>query len=102
DRRGQAHRQVELLLHECEALHLDLPAAEVEGGQDLVVRRRRGVRHIRLVEGFLGAEGELLVEDVDHRSLPPPDASIRVYATQSTHKTLTALRQGSMIHEGRG
>ena len=23
---------------------------------------------------------------------------IRVYATQSTHKTLTALRQGSMIH----
>ena len=30
--------------------------------------------------------------------LPPPDATIRVYATQSTHKTLTALRQGSMIH----
>jgi arginine decarboxylase len=26
------------------------------------------------------------------------DASVRVYATQSTHKTLTALRQGSMIH----
>ena len=23
---------------------------------------------------------------------------MRVYATQSTHKTLTALRQGSMIH----
>ncbi len=30
--------------------------------------------------------------------LPPPTARIRVYATQSTHKTLTALRQGSMIH----
>ncbi|WP_251447373.1 MULTISPECIES: aminotransferase class I/II-fold pyridoxal phosphate-dependent enzyme [unclassified Microbacterium] len=30
--------------------------------------------------------------------IPPPDARIRVYATQSTHKTLTALRQGSMIH----
>ena len=30
--------------------------------------------------------------------LAPPDATIRVYATQSTHKTLTALRQGSMIH----
>ena len=23
---------------------------------------------------------------------------VRVYATQSTHKTLTSLRQGSMIH----
>jgi arginine decarboxylase len=28
----------------------------------------------------------------------PAKARIRVYATQSTHKTLTALRQGSMIH----
>jgi len=32
------------------------------------------------------------------RLIPPPDASVRTYATQSTHKTLTALRQGSMIH----
>lgn len=31
--------------------------------------------------------------------LPDPSrARVRVYATQSTHKTLTALRQGSMIH----
>lgn len=31
--------------------------------------------------------------------MPDPDAArIRVYATHSTHKTLTALRQGSMIH----
>lgn len=35
---------------------------------------------------------------VAERLLPPPDARIRVYASQSTHKTLTALRQGSMIH----
>lgn len=28
----------------------------------------------------------------------PDEARIRVYATQSTHKTLTSLRQGSMIH----
>jgi arginine decarboxylase len=28
----------------------------------------------------------------------PAKARVRVYATQSTHKTLTALRQGSMIH----
>lgn len=31
--------------------------------------------------------------------LPDPDVvKVRVYATQSTHKTLTALRQASMIH----
>jgi arginine decarboxylase len=31
--------------------------------------------------------------------LPDPDqARVRVYATQSTHKTLTSLRQGSAIH----
>ena len=36
---------------------------------------------------------------VTARLLPDPDrARVRVYATQSTHKTLTALRQGSMIH----
>jgi len=28
----------------------------------------------------------------------PARARVRVYATQSTHKTLTSLRQGSMIH----
>ncbi len=28
----------------------------------------------------------------------PSKARVRVYATQSTHKTLTSLRQGSMIH----
>ena len=33
------------------------------------------------------------------RLLPDPDrARVRVYATQSTHKSLTSLRQGSMIH----
>ncbi len=36
---------------------------------------------------------------VERRLLPDPDqVRIRTYATQSTHKTLTALRQGSMIH----
>ncbi len=30
--------------------------------------------------------------------IPSPEARLRVYATQSTHKTLTSLRQGSMIH----
>jgi arginine decarboxylase len=36
---------------------------------------------------------------LDHRLLPDPDtARVRVYATQSTHKSLSSLRQGSMIH----
>ena len=35
-----------------------------------------------------------------HRRLmaDPATARVRVYAAQSTHKTLTSLRQGSMIH----
>ena len=36
---------------------------------------------------------------LNRRLIPDPaKARVRVYATQSTHKTLTALRQGSMIH----
>jgi arginine/lysine/ornithine decarboxylase len=44
------------------------------------------------------------LKDADEKTLlatrltPPPTARVRVYATQSTHKTLTSLRQGSMIH----
>jgi arginine decarboxylase len=37
---------------------------------------------------------------LDQPLLPDPDvADIRVYSTQSTHKSLSALRQGSMIHQ---
>ena len=36
---------------------------------------------------------------LDNRLMPDPDlARVRVYATHSTHKSLSALRQGSMIH----
>lgn len=36
---------------------------------------------------------------LEARLMPDPDkVRVRVYATQSTHKTLTSLRQGSMIH----
>ena len=42
------------------------------------------------------ADDEVLLA---RRLSPDPDrARVRVYATQSTHKTLTSLRQGSMIH----
>jgi arginine decarboxylase len=43
-----------------------------------------------------GAGDETLL---DHRLVPDPArARVRAYSTQSTHKTLTSLRQGSMIH----
>jgi len=47
-----------------------------------------------------GAADKPSDEDLlDRRLMPDPAmARVRVYATQSTHKTLTALRQGSMIH----
>src|SRR5690606_31604315 len=36
---------------------------------------------------------------LDNELMADPDqARVRVYATHSTHKTLTSLRQGSMIH----
>src|SRR6516225_2179462 len=42
------------------------------------------------------ADDEVLLE---RRLVPDPArARVRVYSTQSTHKTLTSLRQGSMIH----
>ena len=46
-------------------------------------------------EALKDADDETLLAT---RLVPPPDARVRVYATQSTHKTLTSLRQGSMIH----
>jgi arginine decarboxylase len=42
------------------------------------------------------ADDEVLLE---RRLVPDPAAArVRVFSTQSTHKTLTSLRQGSMIH----
>ncbi len=52
---------------------------------------------------FLEETGAIDAADDDtllHRRLipDPARARVRVYSTQSTHKTLTSLRQGSMIH----
>ncbi len=47
-------------------------------------------------EKMADADDETLLKT---RLLPDPDkVRVRVYTCQSTHKTLTALRQGSMIH----
>ena len=43
--------------------------------------------------------GEARAEWIEHRLLPDPTrARVRVYATHSTHKSLSALRQASMVH----
>jgi arginine decarboxylase len=56
----------------------------------------------RRYEEYLAADAAETPSDdelLDRRLIPDPArARVRVYATQSTHKTLTALRQGSMIH----
>ncbi|MEE8505916.1 MAG: aminotransferase class I/II-fold pyridoxal phosphate-dependent enzyme [Kiloniellales bacterium] len=69
-----------------------------------VLRRRYRSDQYRAAYGeFRSAFDALDPEDdgtwLDRALLPDPDrVRVRVYATQSTHKTLTALRQGSMIH----
>jgi arginine decarboxylase len=58
--------------------------------------------HMRRYEEQLSADTAKPPTDdqlLERRLVPDPArARVRVYATQSTHKTLTALRQGSMIH----
>ncbi|GJF08910.1 decarboxylase [Mycolicibacterium cyprinidarum] len=58
--------------------------------------------YVKAYEDQLAIDAENPPSDedlLDRRLLPDPaKARVRVYATQSTHKTLTSLRQGSMIH----
>ncbi len=64
-------------------------------------RRRTGMHAAKVLsEKYRSAAyREMRAASDDPDSLPDPDTvRVRVYATQSTHKTLTALRQGSMIH----
>jgi len=50
-------------------------------------------------KNMAGIDGDDVQAWLDARLMPDPDkVRIRTYATQSTHKTLTSLRQGSMIH----
>lgn len=58
-------------------------------------------RHAIQATELHNADGEPVPDDTWLRTRLIPDpakARLRVYATQSTHKTLTSLRQGSMIH----
>ena len=69
----------------------------------------RALRERLADKDYATAYEEQLAIDTEHppsdedllnrRLLPDPaKARVRVYASQSTHKTLTSLRQGSMIH----
>lgn len=53
-----------------------------------------------LGERYRSPEYKQAYDAAENKKLLPDPARVRVrvYATQSTHKTLTALRQGSMIH----
>ncbi|TVO63668.1 aminotransferase class I/II-fold pyridoxal phosphate-dependent enzyme [Denitromonas ohlonensis] len=52
--------------------------------------------YAKYAEKMADADDETLLKT---RLMPDPDkVRVRVYACQSTHKTLTSLRQGSMIH----
>jgi len=53
----------------------------------------RSKEYLARYKAHLGEE-----ESGDHSMVNPGEVRLRVYATQSTHKTLTSLRQGSMIH----
>jgi arginine decarboxylase len=58
--------------------------------------RERHREFLNEVGAIDAADDEVLL---NRRLLPDPArARVRVYSTQSTHKTLTSLRQGSMIH----
>ncbi|MBP7242228.1 aminotransferase class I/II-fold pyridoxal phosphate-dependent enzyme [Amaricoccus sp.] len=66
---------------------------------NMLRERLRTPEHVRAWEKqqakLEGADDATLLKT---RLIPSPQARVRVYATQSTHKTLTSLRQGSMIH----
>ncbi|MEO1007233.1 MAG: aminotransferase class I/II-fold pyridoxal phosphate-dependent enzyme [Planctomycetota bacterium] len=60
---------------------------------------RREFRSDEYAEAYRRASASGDPIDANGEPMPDPDrVRVRVYATQSTHKTLTSLRQGSMIH----
>ncbi|MFS8974169.1 beta-eliminating lyase-related protein [Cupriavidus necator] len=82
------------------------PTYRQRTGMDAASRLRRELdsddyrrRYEAFAASFSGADWDDEEKLVATRLMPDPDrARVRVYATQSTHKTLTSLRQGSMIH----
>ncbi|MCK6371076.1 MAG: decarboxylase [Gammaproteobacteria bacterium] len=68
---------------------------------DSLAERLQSAAYREEYRAFRAEAGDLDPADprlLDMRLLPDPDRSrVRVYATQSTHKSMSALRQGSMV-----
>ena len=104
---------VERVMHECLAIKPDLVFLWDEAwfafaGFHPIYRRRTAMAaartlQLRYASPEYAREYQAALEAGQPGGGPPPmpdpaQVRIRVYATQSTHKTLTSLRQGSMIH----
>ena len=112
---------VERVMEECLAIKPDLvflwdeawfafaafnPVYRSRTGMNCARKLRRKYRtpeYLAEYQAYVEKTRELDPNDIDAwlniRLLPDPElVRIRTYATHSTHKTLTALRQGSMIH----
>ncbi|MGP1309391.1 MAG: aminotransferase class I/II-fold pyridoxal phosphate-dependent enzyme, partial [Phycisphaerales bacterium] len=70
------------------------PTLRSRTAMDAASRLRRKFRSDEYRERY----GKALKEGSAEGMVDPDRVRVRVYATQSTHKTLTSLRQGSMIH----
>jgi arginine decarboxylase len=67
--------------------------------RELLRSERYAERHAEWQATFAQLPADQASTWIDHELLlDPAHARVRVYATHSTHKTLTSLRQGSMIH----
>ena len=108
---------VQRVMEECLAIKKDLvflwdeawfafarfnPTYRKRTGMDVANTLRETLRTPEAAAAWENQQKKLADADnetwLNTRLVPPPDARVRVYSTQSTHKTLTSLRQGSMIH----
>jgi arginine decarboxylase len=77
--------------------HVYRPRTAMEAARTLTDKLRSPEYRARYEANLPGDDStEALIKN--RLSPDPARARVRVYSTQSTHKTLTSLRQGSMIH----
>ncbi len=108
---------VERVMEECLAIKPDLiflwdeawfafarfnPTYRQRTGMNAANTLRERFKSTKHAEAYEKQQAKLKDADdetlLNTRLIPSPKARVRVYTTQSTHKTLTSLRQGSMIH----
>jgi len=73
------------------------PTLRQRTAMDAAHRLRLKFRSKEYIDRFEANATKTKVDD-RHAMVDPSKVRLRIYATQSTHKTLTSLRQGSMIH----